>query len=403
VKARRFSLESLTAERLRRHLLQMSTAKVRVQDLIDAAELALEVGLPDAGGALYGLVFLNVGFGATGAALRSEVDERTNLWGLPRVSAASPLGGFSVDVAVTELRRLIAYDVEAPSGPDMSSLLVDDGARSVQDQRRMLQTASRLAAVLRHAPRLQVQGGLADAFRAEFASVMAIPYPEIESYVDQPLETLIAIFLLSQARHFLFRQRESLFAKPSELFESAAVLDPAALGPFFSHVPLLLRDAADLVGLIAAASDLPLEPRRLETWVILLSSGFDLEGLQPLVKELAGQGMVSALRAILARLVLDRWTSQSSAVVRQLRDSVLYAPDLAIEAQQLILHRSPPSDVEHLILGDLLQRAGAIERAEAAYRRASSLGAPASVVQARLIELKAKTLNGVVERPQDLP
>ena len=49
-------------ERLRRLLLQTSVHDARIQDLADAAELALQAGLREGAGALYGLMFLKTGF-----------------------------------------------------------------------------------------------------------------------------------------------------------------------------------------------------------------------------------------------------------------------------------------------------------------------------------------------------
>jgi hypothetical protein len=387
---------SRAEDRLRRLLLQAAMEDARVQDLVDSAEAALEIGLKAAAGALYGLVFLQLGFAPAAAALRSRVDERTGLWGLPAVDPAPPLSTFTVDAAVAELRRLVTVGAKAALTPfDISGVLAQDSVVpaliAATERRLMLETADRVVALLIRAPRLQLDGGLGDALRREVEAVLTAPEPGLEGEVDQPIEIFVALFVLGQVRQFLVTRRHLLLAAPPAVFEEASLLDPAALGAFFSHVPLVLRDVGDLFGLIEAAAPGDVTTAQIETWAVLLSSGFDRAALLSLVDELADRGMIAALQAILVRLALGRRTQTSLEVAWRLRDCAIDigAWGLATEAQRLVIRCSPFSPGERMVLGEILQSQGAMDLAESAYRSASLLGAGSTRVAARLLEVRS--------------
>ena len=177
--------------------------------------------------------------------------------------------------------------------------------------------------------------------------------PQIEANVHQPAETLLALFLLGQLRGFLITRWDLLFARSSQLFDQAGLLDRTALGPYFSNVRLILREVGDLFGLVEAASDRPLDREQMETWAVLLSSAFDADETLSLVDELADRAMVRAMRAVLGRLALGRRTARSLEIAWRLRDGALDigASDLAVDVQRLVIHWRPTSGPERMLLG----------------------------------------------------
>ena len=387
--------DDATAERLRRLLLRTSSPAARIHDLPHAANWALEVGLQDGASALYGLMFLKTGFGPAGAAVRSAIDARTELWRLPPTPTVPASRVFSVDAAVAELGPLLALATGTPPAwPDISFILDDTSVIkppvSAHEQHRMLVTAADVAAILRDTPRLQMYGGLAEAFRSQAHAVLSSSRPQIEREVHQPLETLLTLFLLAQVREFLVNRWGLLFASSPQLFDAVSVLDPAALGPYLSNVRLILRDVDDLFGLIEAASNGPPAPELVETWSVLLSSAFEAGELLSLIDALADRGLVGALRAVLARLALSRQADRSLEVGWRLRDVAMDigAFDLAFDAQRLAINWRPASGTEWMTLAELLQSRGANASAEAAYRRASALDANLISTDERLEELR---------------
>ncbi len=383
------------AGQLRRLLLRTSSQEPQVQDLTNAAELALNVGLCDAAAALYGFAFLKTG-PVIGTALRNAVDARTGLWALPQKTVPPPQHAFSVDAAIAELKPLLDLDVTIPSSsPDISAVLEDDGIipklKTPQDADRTLEVATRVTALFRDFPRLQSEGQLGPELRLQAAGILSHASLRLESNVHQPLATLISLFLLDQARRFLVYQWHLLFAEPSALFEEASNLNIAALGPYFFNVRLIIRNVHDLFGLIGAASDLTVCPDSLETWAILLSSGLDDGETLTLIDELADRGMGRALQAVLARMALRRQAKQSLEIAWRLRDAGIdiCSDDLAVNAQRLVVHWKPASGLEWMTLGDLLGARRATLSAEQAYKRASTLDGNLPGMPDRLEELKA--------------
>ncbi len=377
------------ADRLRRLLLRSSTREPQVQDLLDAAELGLEAGLRDAAAGLYGLAFLQAGFGETGIALRNAVDARTGLWGLAPETPSPRRHAFSVDAAIAELRPLLALAPRLdPGSPEIGSM-VDDAvpARpvSAEEEGQALEAARQVAALLREVPRLQGEDALASALRREAPAVLTSARLEPVANVHQPVERLVALFVLEQMRRLLIAAWPLLFGAP-DLYEAAGRLETAALGPYFRNVRLLIREADDVFALIDAASEAPLAPEQVETWAVLLSSGFTDEETLSLIDALADRGMERALRALLARSALRRRTKPSAEIAWRLRDAGLDlgSETLATEAQRLAIRWRPTDSLEWMTLGDILAAQGRAAEAEQAYTRSSAIDGRSEAVVRRL-------------------
>jgi hypothetical protein len=94
--------------RLRRALLLAAGDHALPQDQIDAAELALALGLDEAAARLFAVVALQGGFGDPILSVLHQVDHAGQLWPdlRPRDEPAS--AEFAVDRAIADLRRLMA-------------------------------------------------------------------------------------------------------------------------------------------------------------------------------------------------------------------------------------------------------------------------------------------------------
>lgn len=336
--------------RLFRMALRAAADGAPVQDVIDCAEFARATGRDEIAARLAGLAALERG---VGAAVR---------------------GGSSVDLAIGELRdmmalspRLTAEDIRFPSADAAPRQQPTPAPSAVEDVTR--RTEALLAAV----PTLLAEGGLATALLALVDDVLALPPLPPNEHLATDLTTIASLLGLHRLRRFLIANRGLLRAEAegAPLLDAAARLGPAALGPYFTNVPMVIRNARDVFALIDAAGPHPLR-ETIETWSVLLSTHLRSNQLVDLIDELGDRGMIRALGALLARAARAEGPHYPLDPVWRIRDACLDVGEwaMAADAQQLIaLWRAHDANEWRILaeiraqMDDAVGVEGALERA----------------------------------------
>lgn len=373
--------------RLRQALLRADREGAILQETIDVAEL-LAVHRHDAPArALFALASLRIGLGPAGLAWQAAVAARLGLWPdvVPDAGVAPP-PGFSVDLAIEELRGLLALDVT-------STPLSLEAAPPAQPELEKT-VCERLVATLLAWPTPAAAGPILRGFLAE--PVAAIPAPLAER-LDEPVAEIAGLLVLRETRRYLAVHGPVIAAGATPaLFARAVALDPAALGPCFANVRHIIRDARDVMALIAAAADdgKRLDDLTLGRWCVLLSGGFGEADMLSLIDELGDRGLVDALGGMLSRAAWGRSTPLSRTVAAKVRDVAIDLGEwpLAEAAQRLRAEWAPDRLVEWQRLGDLLTPAGDEAGARAAYARGLALDPLDASTQARRAALDASPL-----------
>jgi len=370
-------LDIETELRLRRALLRAGRADAMVQDRIDCADLALASGARGLARLLYGLVVLEIGFSARALILLHEIDARAGLWGdLPKPGAA-PEVGLSIDLALDGLKRLMRFNPKLqPLPASLDAFLPADVPMGTQSRRgpdpSLLALAHRVSEVLHDVPGTARKGGLAPLLTPIADEVLALAPIHTDHYADADLEVLAHMLALEGTRRFLLANADLLTARPAELFDEVAALDPGALGPFFSNVRMLLRGTDDLFALIDVAAGGRADIVTLECWAVLLSAHLPQNRLASLAAEMGDRGMASALRRMLVKAARAGADLRQFDVVQSVRDSSLDidAFELAADAQQLIALWLRADGDQWRRLGEIRGYAGDLPAAKAALERA---------------------------------
>ncbi len=367
---------------LRRALLRAARDGAVLQDQIDCAELANAGGLHDVARGLYGLIFLRVGFSPAGLALQREVAERTDLWsGVAADGPEAPgAAGFSVDIAIDELRQLMRLKPELGPEVDIGAVLPafppSPATRDVPslDQARSLR--DRVAACLRRVPE-QPAGKTCEMICDLADDLVASPAVQLEDHLEAGLDELASVFVLRGLQAFLLPCYDLVKTKtPStSMLHAASRLDPAALGPYLTNVRFVIRNVRDIFALIDVASGGAATAAEVECWCVLMSSHLSKAELLELIDELGDRGMVGALRRLLVRTARCSRVERPDDAPWRIRDAGLDIGDLQLgaDAQHLVALWSPTNPLEWRILGDIRATAGDTAGAQSAFERCSQI------------------------------
>ena len=358
--------------RLRRFLLRAARNGAPVQDLIDCADLARAMNRDAMAAKLDGLVMLRSGWGR---AIQT---------------------GCSVDLAIAELKALL------PLGPTLAAAdlrlpPLDPGPhqRPAPPTAAVAAVTKRTDALLNDMPMLIEDDGLTERLRALRDDVLALPPIPPDEHVATDLAVLAALVGLEQLRRFLIANGGLLDVTTGgrPLLEAAAKLGPAALGPYFTNVRMLIRSARDIFALIDAAGDRP-SHGEAGTWCVLLSAHLHHHQLADLVNELGDRGMTSALAHVLARAARADGPHYPLDPVWRVRDVCLDIGELgtAADAQHLIARWRPRDPNEWRILAEIRVEMDDAAGVEAALEQALALCPNDPAIRRQLTACKAGTM-----------
>ena len=363
---------------LRCALLRAARDGAVLQDQIECAELAFACGCRDIARMLYGLVFLQVGFSAAGLAWQREVDERTGLWKdlrCVRRAQEDLASGFSVDLAIGELRRLMRLNPALPPPLNIEVLLPSAAHKLRQcdltwpDQFSNL--CERVNIILKGAPSLEAQGNLLQMLRGVADELGAVEPIPLEDHLGESTARFATLFALAGLQRFLLATRDLLDVSSlsTSLFEEAGRLHSGALGPYFSNVRFVIRNARDIFALIELALERKPADREMQCWCVLLTGQLPPRETVALIDQLGDRGMTLALRALLVRTA--RWTpvEKRKEIAWRIRDVALDIGELAIaaDAQHLVARWDFMNRVEWSILGEIWCAVGDQRAAAAAF------------------------------------
>ena len=365
-----FPLDGLGAV-LRRSIIACDRER-SIDDQIDCAGMALDLGYVDAARLLYEGAFLRRGFSEMQIVAQARIAARTGLWpdeAWPGDPPRNHEADFAVDLALGELRRLIELAPEASLPPlpavDVTALAAGrawsigavspDRARRTIDAGLMTDLCGRLCSSLRAS-----DGGQLDQVLEEVRDHLLVrPRWEPRDYADVSITDLAAGVVAGQLQAFFGRNYNLCWAPfgSSDLFAAAARLPNGGLGPYFGNVRQLLRSERDLMGLtlLAGADDGSGRSPRFQRWLVLLSThlgGGDRVGL---ADEFADRGFVVALQGMFGaagHAAVDR----HSRLPWIIRDAALDLGqlDLAAQAQASIVSLSPERVEEWIVLAEVL-------------------------------------------------
>lgn len=385
------------------------------QDQIDCAELLLAAGHADAANLLRHAMSLPLGFaqqpGRDGAAGSAPSDAASG-------QAAPPTPGSTVDIAISQLRQVLASTQGAKPLPrhgrdaaaDMRLYARADGEagegralplRAALDELPGL--CGRLRTALRRPFDAQVREEL-DAVLARLRTdVLDRPAFDARQNVDAELSVLGAGIAFGRLRSFLARISDLAYGPfgSAEVFHAAARLDAAGLGPWFVNAPHVARRARDIFGLLQLASgkepDGKLDDEFLERWAFLLSQHMSGTLLHDLVDELADLGLLRAIWGIFARTARRPPPGSDPDVLRCIRDAGLDHGDLelALRAQRLLARSNPNTSAEWIALGEVEATAGNRGEAEDALAFGLDLDPGNKHGRARLDALRAGSFDAV--------
>ena len=358
---------------LHRALLRAARSGALLQDQIDCAELALAGGQRDIARMLFGLVFLQIGFSPEGLALQGEVEARSGLWAGPVRSEANlpdpPASRFSVEIAIAELRRLMRA-VPRPRRLERLDTIQPLSEEAFPPKPESDELRARVVDLLQAVPRIEADGRLAQALGGLADELCTFGPIRLEEHLDEDASGLSTLFAVRETQPFALLAREFLEAEPTgALFREAGRLNPAGLGPYFSNVHQIIRNAQDILALIGAASEGQASKEEIDCWCVLLCTGLPDPETAELVVELGDRGMTRALRLLLSQT--GRWTAieKRQEVAESIRDAGLDLGDLALAAaaQHLIASCSPNDKIAWGVLGDIRATLGDAAGAEMAF------------------------------------
>jgi hypothetical protein len=360
---------------LKKGLLAAARDDAPLQDRIDCAEIALACGDRESAAALYGLVALELGTSSTTAALIRDVNARASLWSIDDIEGQAHLPGLSIDLAIEELRTLFA-EVPSPLWTQDQQLSGQKPEAHPYTPNSIVMLAREASTVLRKVPSALAQRELSALLATITPRLMSLPRIYIEDHLELTSADMAEMFALESLRRFVVRNWELLTIPPEiSLADKVACLAPAALGPFFSNVPMLLRNARDFLPLIDAAAGGMAEIEALEIWSLLLSSHLRHDTLRDLIEELGDRGMTMVLRGILQRIALTGLPREILSPSQSIRDAALDIGDLrlAAEAQQIIAETQKHDPNEWQIFGSIQALIGDVVSAEISFGKALAL------------------------------
>ena len=351
--------------RLRRALLRAARDGARLQDYIDWAELALASGSTGIARMFYGLIFLHMGFSPKALERQQAINRRTELWvpfpirsGFftqpPRRLGSPPSSspGFSVDLAIAELRELMQKAPKLGSSltaPAIVFTAPEEQRPSAFGVGRLSEICEDVDAALQQVPFLEAGDRLAQTLTTLAVATAELPPIKFEEHAGDST-TLAKLLAVCGIRKFLFSIDQLLQNSilSGALFQSAGQLDPGGLGPFFSNIRHVIRTARDIFALIDIASDGNATISAIQSWCVLFSGQLPTHDTLDLIDELGDRGMNWALAALAARIARAGRGQPEIEVLWRIRDAALDIGDFALggEAQHLVALWSPTNRVE---------------------------------------------------------
>jgi tetratricopeptide (TPR) repeat protein len=338
------------------------------------------------------------GFSRSATDFQQRIADQAGLW--DEFGAESgwdeKVTGFSVDIAIAELRRLMALGRLSDSGAQENVLKSEKSgnieSRLFIDNKAQLDLFDHSSSILRSISSLAAQGVLAGKLRELSADNRLLHVFELEECLGEDTSYLAAV------AGFLGLQRFMLFAHEilevdsfiPGFFKEAGRFQVAALGPYFSNIFMLIRNADDIFALIdGAAADT--DEKQCELWSVILSSQLPEAERGALIDALGDRAMISGLEAQLNRTV--RWLpfERRFGDLRRIRDALLDLGELQLaeKAQQALAGWSASSAVEWLVLGIIRGSLGDFEGAEKAFERSLELDPRQSGAIERLTAMRS--------------
>ena len=359
---------------LRRALVASASATSPIQDLIDCAELAGELGHADAARLMWETAFLRQGYSKPSMAQKSTIAASTRLWttALPRSSDDErPDSGFVIDRALRELQGLLAIEPRFGSFPstgidDLAVTALLDGAERTPkfDLTRMGGISTRLFTALGHED-VDALRDVLDDIRRE---IVDSPPLLLSDHAFDDVARLAAAVTACCLRHF-FLLNYDLCWQPlgsPRLFLAAARLPTGGLGTYLTDVGRLIRDSRDFFGLVHRAQiSNPRSRDDLQQWLVVLATHLDEHARIALANDAGDRRLTWTLRGLLASA--RRTRGRGFRIFWVIRDAALDNGDivLAAEAQADIVSLAPGDANEWGVLGEILGTGGAVS-AEAA-------------------------------------
>jgi hypothetical protein len=389
---------------LRRAVLRAAQPTSVLQDDIDCADLAVASGRLDIARMLYGLVFLRVGFSSAGRAWQKRAAMRTGLWADASAWAAPTTpdtGGFSVDLAIDELAALMKLEPELARTPsEIAAMLTRERVAAPRDpypESALASLCDRVGAILQAIPQTEADGSLAEALRGLAEDLASVPHVRLEGYVGVSIDRFAALHALNGLRQFLLETGRLLDAtRPcAPLFQEAGRLNPAALGPYFSNLRLVIRNPRDIFSIIDRAAPRTLSQADIQAWVVLLSARLPAGDLLALIEELGDRGMTQALGGLLFSVSKQTPGPAWREIIWRIRDCALDIGEIALgaDAQNIIALRDSMNSIEWTILGDLRGTLGDWAAAEQAFARCQLLNPHDETPRHRLDAIRSRAFD----------
>ena len=377
--------------RLIRALLRTGQVGALPQDLIDSADLCLEADRGDLAAALYGAAALDLGFSGSFLAGLRQVNDRAGLWKTMPAAEEAARHGFSVDLAVETLARLIPLCGVLPEPDEIDLPRLDVPAASANPAPALAALATRARKVLRESVPASGDGRLLNLVRELAPELAGLPPLRIDAHIGLDLASLAGIVVLERLRIFTARNQALFAAAPADVFSSVARLPTDVLGPFFSNVRRLIRDVRDIFGLIDAAVGGRADLETATTWIVLLSPHLSADQLAALTSELGDRAMVTALDHILLMIGRIGDPAEHYRVAMSIRDSCLDVDAFgnAEKAQKLVVTWRRTDAHEWRRLGEIRALNGDRAGARIAFDRAAAINPNDSLIMARLRECDA--------------
>jgi tetratricopeptide (TPR) repeat protein len=350
---------------LRRRLLNAARDLSSAQDHLDCAELADAGGWTHHAEQLRMLARLRLGFAPEPAQPRLEGDPNHPI--ILAISELKPMLAVTRELEFFARRGadLVTPAMLAPAPSAKSFVLLGNSADAIEamhEALRLPQDASVVAALT----------GLLDRLNSE---ILSMPDLDLTAYASGGLSQLLDAFAFASLQQFL-RSRHDLAYAPfgsAELLHLAARLHPTGLGPYCVKASYIVRDTIDLLAVLDAAADAPLDDDEQDRWLVLLASGMRASRLHELADDIADLGRLRPLWGIFAaalRLANGSLATLDRDLLLRIRDGGLDNDDmwLAAEAQRIVASRIDDTALEWRILGDIQATAGKLEQAENAYQ-----------------------------------
>jgi hypothetical protein len=347
--------EQAAVAALARKLLLSSRSNTPVQDQLDCAEAAFDLGFTVTARLLFAAAFIRMGRVPDALALQGAVAGRTSLWPtgtLPEPVAGERTSKFQVELAREELGRLASLAGKLPPVQPAKAaaglFLEEKKAGLPADPPAMAEplTVARLVDELHLALSAADAGRLAPVLDDAHSELLSRPAPAPSDHAQGSIFHLACLSAAISTRTLLSDYQDLAYApfgSPEILLESASAV---GLGPYLSHGAALLEQPRDIFRLAGSAS----ADSHLVGHLIVLCAGSLTEGQIEAILEALKVGRLPAAVYGLAATA-QRRALRSPDVFRLTRDFALARGDTtaAIDAQHRLVERDPSRDQRNLL------------------------------------------------------